>query len=283
VVGEVNGGPGADGAPQVGTSGGTVAGGGAAPGAVGDGAITVASTSTGGGGSVSTATGGGDPSMKELEAGPAAPAELPPGDDGGDGSPPATRGPRSMAPMPMGFPQGRRRSDWLVGQLPVGMLDSDFFLRFASIFQEQSGTYLDAIDSLPNIIDPAVAPPSMVRFLAGWLALPPLRPSMDELDQRRTVMEMAEIRRWRGTKRGLTDLLALLTGGEVDISDRSGVFRAGTGGEHLPLVTIRVNSTGWLSEHDLIEVVLDEVPAHASMELFVGERKIWPMASAEDR
>jgi phage tail-like protein len=188
-----------------------------------------------------------------------------------------------MAPMPMGFPQGRRRSDWLVGQLPVGMLDSDFFYRFASIFQEQSGTYLDAIDSLPNTIDPAVAPPPMVRFLAGWLALPPLRPSMNELDQRRTVMEMAKIRRWRGTKRGLTDLLALLTGGQVDISDRSGVFRTGTGGEHLPLVTIRVTSTGWLSEQDLIEVVLDEVPAHASMELFVGERKIWPMASAEHR
>jgi len=202
---------------------------------------------------------------------------------GGNGgtSPPAPWGAQSMAPMPTGQSPGRRRPDWLVGQLPIGMLEFDFFYRFASIFQEEAGTYLDTLDTLPYTIDPAVAPLPMVRFLGSWLGLPDIEPSLPERQQRQTVMEMAKVRWWRGTKKGLTDLLALLTGGAVEVTDESGIYRSGEAGasERRPRVTVRVQSTGWLSEPELAEVVLDEVPAHASTELYVGERKILPMAN----
>ena len=171
-----------------------------------------------------------------------------------------------------------RRGDWLVGQLPVGMLDNDFFYRFASIFQEEATTLLDDVDNLSNVIDPAVAPLPMVRFLAGWLGLPPLAPSLDEAYQRRYVREAAEWRWWRGTKLGLTGLLDLLTGGPVEIADSGGIFRQGDVGDHAARAVIRVASTGWLSEEDFIDLVADEVPANLSTEIFVGERRIWPGA-----
>ncbi len=111
------------------------------------------------------------------------------------------------------FWQGGRRPDWLVGQLPIGMLDDDFFNRFVSIFQDEAVTYLDDIDNLANIIDPAVAPPSMVRFMGAWLALPAINPSLDETYQRRLVRDASKLLRWRGTQRCLKGMLELITGG----------------------------------------------------------------------
>jgi phage tail-like protein len=177
------------------------------------------------------------------------------------------RGPKSPAP---------RRPDWLVGQLPVGMLDDSFFYRFVSIFQEQAGTYLDGMDNLENVLDPAVAPMPMVRFLAAWLAMPPIDPALDDLYQRQLVKHMAAVRWWRGTRQGLEALLGLLTRGRVEVSENGGVFRQGEAGQLPPQVRVEVESTGWLSEADFIEVVRDEVPANASVELWVGARRIWP-------
>ncbi len=174
-----------------------------------------------------------------------------------------------------------RRADWLVGQLPVGMLDDNFFYRFASIFQEEGSTFLDSIDNLDNILDPAVAPPAMVRFLGAWLALPALHPDLDELYQRRFVKAGAKLRWWRGTKRGLSEYLELLTGGAVEVVDNGGIFRQGEVGQRLPQVRITAEGTGWLNEADFIEVVRDEVPANASVEVFVGQRRIWPRESEQ--
>jgi phage tail-like protein len=207
-----------------------------------------------------------------------------PATDGSDGptSLPAVRDPAKtvvMAPGPMAA-QARRRPDWLVSQLPVGMLDDNFFYRFVSIFQEQAGTYLDGIDNLPNTIDPAVAPPAMVRFLAGWLALPAINPALDEIYQRRLVLEASKLQWWRGTKQGLSGLLELFACGHVEITDSGGVFRQGQATANAPQVTVRVDSAGWLSEPEFVELVRDEVPANVSLELFVGDRRLFPAVTA---
>ena len=199
----------------------------------------------------------------------------------GDGSQPAVRdqskvvvlAPGPGAPAPTG-----RRPDWLVGQLPVGMLDDNFFYRFVSIFQEQAGTYLDGIDNLGNVIDPAVAPPSMVRFIAGWLALPPINPALDELYQRRLVLHASKLQWWRGTKLGLSGLLELFTDGTVEVVDTGGVFRQGEVRRRPAQVVVRVQKAGWLSEADLVELVRDEVPANVDLQLFIGDRRIFPVA-----
>ena len=56
-----------------------------------------------------------------------------------------------------------RRDDWLLGQLPMGMLEDDFFARFVGIFQHVSTTYLDGVDNLENVVDVTVAPEDVVR------------------------------------------------------------------------------------------------------------------------
>jgi phage tail-like protein len=202
----------------------------------------------------------------------------PPAD--GNGSRPAVREPSPMvvlAPGPGAPAPAGRRPDWLVGQLPVGMLDDNFFYRFVSIFQEEAGTYLDGIDNLGNILDPAVAPPSMVRFMAGWLALPAINPALDELYQRRLVLQASKLQWWRGTKRGLSGLLELLTGGPVEVVDTGGVFRQGEARRRPAQVVVKVEHIGWLSEPDLVDLVRDEVPANVDLQLFVGDRRIFPV------
>jgi phage tail-like protein len=209
--------------------------------------------------------------MSDQEASPA-------GTESGDGQLPAARELGQtvvLAPGPVAR-QAQRRPDWLVGQLPVGMLDDNFFYRFVSIFQEEAGTYLDDIDNLSNVIDPAVAPPGMVRFMAGWLALPPINPALDDKYQRRLVLEASKLQWWRGTKHGLSGLLELFTGGPVEVTDSGGVFRQGETTTKPPRVTVRVDRAGWLSEADFVELVRDEVPANVDLELFVGDRQVFP-------
>ncbi len=71
---------------------------------------------------------------------------------------------------------GAAQSDWLLNQLPVGMLDADFFVRFVSIFQELGGTLLEDADNIDNIADVTVAPDALVRWLGSWIGVGVDRP-----------------------------------------------------------------------------------------------------------
>ena len=51
-----------------------------------------------------------------------------------------------------------RREQWLLSQLPVGMVEDDFFVRFVSIFQDVATTLLDGADNIDNLVDVTVAP-----------------------------------------------------------------------------------------------------------------------------
>ena len=59
-----------------------------------------------------------------------------------------------------------RRDDWLLAQLPVGMLEDDFFVRFVSIFQQVATTMLEDADNIEYVLDPTGAPddPSWVSI-----------------------------------------------------------------------------------------------------------------------
>jgi phage tail-like protein len=175
-----------------------------------------------------------------------------------------------------------RRSDWLLGQLPVGMLDDSFFFRFVSMFQEVASSYLDGVDNLDYVLDPTVAPPPMVRYLALWLGLPAIDPGIDEMWQRTIVKEMGSILPWRSTRSGLERYLTLLTGAPVEVVDGGGVVRQGEMGDHASWVRITVQSTGWLNDRDLIAVVRDEVPASTFLELRLGGRLLWPTKGVGD-
>jgi phage tail-like protein len=174
-----------------------------------------------------------------------------------------------------------RRNDWLLGQLPMGMMDDDFFVRFVSIFQEVATSMLEGADNIENIVDVTVAPEPMVRYLGSWIGVDSIDQSLPSELQRRIVRESGEILAWRGTKRGLQQFLELVTDGPVEIEESGGIFAEGEAGLRPATVRMKVDSTGWATESDFVELVRDEIPANVSFELFVGNRRLWPATTVE--
>ena len=169
-----------------------------------------------------------------------------------------------------------RRDSWLVSQLPMGMLDDDFFLRFVSIFEQEATSFLDGVDNIPHVIDPDVAPPAMVRWLGSWIGLAPIDSSLDEDLQRRLVRMGSAGLAWRGTRYGLERFLEVVTGGPVEVEE-TGSIRPDAGvAAPAPFVVMRVGGTGHMSVREFVTVVRDELPADAGFELWVAGNRVWP-------
>jgi len=171
-----------------------------------------------------------------------------------------------------------RRRDWMLSQLPMGMLDDDMFVRFVSIFQDVATSLLEGADNVPNLVDTTVAPVPALSWLASWIGVTWIEPSLPGEVQRRLVRECGRALEWRGTRRGLEGMLQAVTGGEVIVADNGGV-RRGTEGSAVapdPVVHIEVQSTGWMSEDDFVVLVTDEVPANVRCEIVVNGKMLWP-------
>lgn len=176
-----------------------------------------------------------------------------------------------------------RRKDWMLGQLPMGMLDDDLFVRFVSIFQEVATSLVEGADNVPNLVDPTVAPVPALSWLASWLGVNWIEPSLPHDVQRRLVRECGRALAWRGTRYGLEILLRAVTGGEVTVEENGSVRHGIEPGSPDalapdPSVRVAVHSTGWMSDDDFVELVTDEVPANVRCEIVVGGREIWPAA-----
>lgn len=169
-----------------------------------------------------------------------------------------------------------RRDDWLLHQLPVGMAEDDFLYRFVSIFQNVADTVVHQIDALPHSFDPTVAPAPMVQLMALWLGIDWLDSSLDHRLQREIVLQYADLVQWRGTKRGVEQLLELLSGGPATVRDSGGVFAEGESPAAAPHVRIDIGSTGWNSPADLVRIIRDELPATVTFDLWVADERIWP-------
>ena len=121
-----------------------------------------------------------------------------------------------------------RRDDWLLHQLPVGMVEDDFLGRFLSIFQDVADTVVGQIDNLPHVFDPTVAPPSMVRTLGRWIGLDWVDPSLPgraAATDRARVLRAAALARARS--RGMRQLLELISGGPAIVEETGGVYAEG--------------------------------------------------------
>lgn len=173
-----------------------------------------------------------------------------------------------------------RRDDWLLWQLPVGMTDDDFFVRFVTIFQRIADSVFDQIDALPHMFDPTVAPDNMVRQMAEWFGVDWVDSSLDEGLQRQIVIGYADLIQWRGTKIGLRKLLGLLTGGPVEVQDSGGVFPKEEAPGGPPHVRLDVQNAGWNKIDDLIRIVRAELPATVTFDMWVGAEQVWPRADS---
>jgi phage tail-like protein len=175
-----------------------------------------------------------------------------------------------------------RDPQWLINQMPVGMLESDFFVRFLSLFQEVATTLLDGADNVENIVDPTIAPDAMLRWMASWIGVDSVDRSLPDELQRLIVRSSSETMSWRGTKAGLTRFLEMTSGGAAEVVDGGGVWREGEAPSDTATVRMTVASTGWLGEADFIALLRDEVPAHVRAELYIGDRLAWATATPSD-
>jgi phage tail-like protein len=175
----------------------------------------------------------------------------------------------------------RRPDDWMLAQLPSWMLADDLFRRFASMFQVVATTYLEHVDQLEQVFDPAVAPSNMVRAMGRWIGVDLVDAALDERLQREIVLAMAELPRWRGTRFGLQSVLELISGEPAEVTDSGGVYFDGEAPGRPPHVAIRVRSTGWTDAEHMLEFVRRELPVSVTFELWVGDEQLWPAPSRD--
>jgi phage tail-like protein len=181
----------------------------------------------------------------------------------------------SATVVPGGQTRPQRSPTWMLDQLPVSMLDHDFFTRFVSIFQQLGTSLLEDADNIEHVASSAVAPSPMLPYLASWIGVETIDDSQPESLQRRIVAGAAKTLTWRGTARGLRSYLELISEGPADVEEGGGIWRAGDAPEDTAWVVMRVRSTGLLELTDFIDVVRDEVPAHVRAELYVGPDRVW--------
>jgi phage tail-like protein len=158
----------------------------------------------------------------------------------------------------------------LLHRLPGVLQDDDFTRRFVSAFDDGFAPVIATLDGLASYVDPWLAPPDFVDWLAGWVGV-----ELDDAwstEQRRTIVaEAALVHRRRGTSRGIVEALELALGARVEVDDSGGCTWSPTAGSEPPVatppcVTVRIVVDDPASV-DLrrVEMVLDAVkPAHVA-------------------
>jgi len=102
-----------------------------------------------------------------------------------------------------------------------GKGQADFLRRFLLIFQTLNHSTDSRVAGRTKIMDPVGMDPKFLPWLASWLDF-----TLDEripVTRRRIFLRRAvELFKWRGTVRGISEMIKTLTGLEVDIVDRRG-------------------------------------------------------------
>ncbi len=100
--------------------------------------------------------------------------------------------------------------------LPGLYRDDEFMGRFLLIFESIMKPIENTVSSLPFYLDPMVVPESLLDWLAYWLDL--VLDTTWPLERRRELVKSAaELYRWQGTKRGLSEYLRIYTGSMPEI------------------------------------------------------------------
>ena len=98
-----------------------------------------------------------------------------------------------------------------VQYLPAIYRDDDFVGRFLCIFEDILKPLEEVVENLAHYFDPGTAPHTFVPWLASWVGLL-MDERMPEVTRHELIKSMAELYRWQGTKRGLSEHLKIYTG-----------------------------------------------------------------------
>lgn len=132
-----------------------------------------------------------------------------------------------------------------LGQMLPGLFQGDEFAqRFTGALDAVLAPVLVTLDCIEAYVDPHLAPADFVEWLAGWVGV-----LLDETwplrRQRQLVADIVALYGWRGTRRGIAELVRLYTEVEPEILDSGGVTWSAVPGTDPPgrpdaTVTVRV-------------------------------------------
>jgi len=131
------------------------------------------------------------------------------------------------------------------------------------------------------------APQEFLGWLAGWVALA-LRADLDQTTQREFIAKAVSLYRWRGTRKGLEDMLSIYTRLRVDVQEYGEPMRVGTvstvghdtilggGPPHFFRVNLYVPSPAQRASIVAIatEIINAEKPAHCYYDLRVDTKSL---------
>ena len=160
--------------------------------------------------------------------------------------------------------------------LPALYRDDEFMGQFLLIFESILRPIENTVNNLPLYFDPHMIPKSLLPWLASWMDLT-LDPTWPVERRRQLVKSAAELYRWRGTKRGLTEYLRIYTGIAPEISEyipgmsldretKLGInTRLGSSGEgHHFTVTLELNGDSEISTSAVKKIIEAQKPAHTA-------------------
>lgn len=166
---------------------------------------------------------------------------------------------------------------WMLDQLPNHLRSDALFCRFVGLFGAVAERTFDHADALPFLADPAITPLAMVQHLTGWMGAEAADRSVPSHRQRERLARLGELIAWRGTRRGLIDLLGVVTGGEVEVEDEGGVFAIGeapVARHDVESVTVRLTTAGDVPLAHLVDLITDEIPVNCTLELWVAGTRV---------
>jgi len=158
--------------------------------------------------------------------------------------------------------------------LPALFQDDEFMGQFLLIFENILKPVENTVDNLALYFSPLMTPEPLLPWLASWVDLT-LDPTWPEERRRELVKSAAELYRWRGTKRGLSEYLRIYTGSVPEISEYIPGMRldqdtelgintrlgsSGTG--HHFTVTLELDESSEIDVNTVKAIIETQKPAH---------------------
>jgi phage tail-like protein len=151
--------------------------------------------------------------------------------------------------------------------LPGVMQEDDFAVRLTAGLDDVIAPIVSVLDCVDAYVDPLLAPADFVDWLGDWVGAP-LDEHWDDEVRRRSVLAAVSLHQLRGTAEGLRAVVALATGGEVEVVVPGGATwsQAPTDGAGAVagtlIVRVIVDDPGGIRVRALDELVAASKPAH---------------------
>jgi phage tail-like protein len=172
--------------------------------------------------------------------------------------------------------------------LPAIYRKDEFVGHFLCIFEDILQPIEGVVDNIPYYLDPGVTAEPFLPWLASWLGL-----ALDErwpIDRRRRlVASAAELYRWRGTRRGMSEFLKIYTGVVPQITEptsrprtslgsgtKLGVntYVGGDGGAFSFIVTIPAEDSSKIDINTVRVIIELQKPAYTAYSLNVAGQSL---------